>query len=117
MLLTLVAKTHQRDVVAAGKVDAVAAPHARLRMAKAKPPQSATPRPGWNRGMSEGLLSNPRAPLLPSSLRLNEQKYYAACALIGLTSSQIEEPDKEWASEWALDMGEIMAKKAKKRWG
>ena len=76
-----------------------------------------TPTPGWKGRAPAMTWQNPRAPAVPASLNLSIEKYFAACALMGITSAQVEEPDKEWLAQWALDMGEVMARKAKKRWG
>jgi hypothetical protein len=46
-------------------------------------------------------------------LRLDE--YFAGAALIGVLASQGEEPDVEWACQWAWDMGHKMARQAVKR--
>jgi hypothetical protein len=34
---------------------------------------------------------------------------------VGLLSAQLQEPDPEWASAWALDVGERMAAEARRR--
>jgi hypothetical protein len=87
-------------------------------MAKPKPidmPES--PAPGWKARQPGVPLVNPRAPSVPATLDLNLEKYYAACALIGVAGAQAEEPDKKWLTDYALEVGELMAQKARKRWG
>lgn len=73
------------------------------------------PKPGWNTAVLQFV--NPRHPAVTRSLApdLNLERYFAAGALIGLLASQIEEPDQEWAAQWALQIGEKMAKHARKR--
>jgi hypothetical protein len=73
------------------------------------------PTPGWN--LDGTTVVNPKPPAVPATLHINLAQYYAACALIGLTSSQQKEPNKEWAANWAIHMGAIMARKAKRRLG
>lgn len=46
-------------------------------------------------------------------LRLNE--YFAGAALVGVLSSQAEEPDHKWACQWAWEMGKRMAAEALRR--
>jgi hypothetical protein len=41
--------------------------------------------------------------------------YFAAAGAIGLLSTQLQEPDPEWAAEWAVDFGERMATAARRR--
>lgn len=43
------------------------------------------------------------------------EDHYAAAALIGLLAAQHSEPPIEWAQEWALTIGEKMAREAKRR--
>lgn len=74
------------------------------------------PVPGWNAGLAEDtILANPRPPAVPASLQLTLEEYYAAAATIGLLAAQKVEPDPEWASQWSLDYGQRMARKARRR--
>jgi hypothetical protein len=87
-------------------------------MPKPKPIETPeAPAPGWKARQPAAVpLVNPRAPSVPATLDLNLEKYYAACALVGVAGAQAEEPDKQWLTDYALDVGELMAKKARKRW-
>jgi len=67
---------------------------------------------GWN--AREGF-SNPRPPAAPASLALSLEEYFAAAALVGMLGAQQHEPDMQWASKWANDMGALMANEARKR--
>lgn len=58
-------------------------------------------------------LQNPRPPAAPASLDLSLEEYFAAAGVIGLLSAQVEEPDAEWASRWALAFGKTMAAHAR----
>lgn len=78
--------------------------------------QPKRPAPGWHGRAKPTTWINPRPPAAPGLIR-NLEEYYAAAVVMGLVASQSEEPNKEWAAEWALDVGEIMAKKARQRWG
>lgn len=71
-----------------------------------------TPVFGWN---TRTLLQNPRPPAVPASLDLTLEQYFAAAAVMGLLSAQLEEPDSEWACEWSLKFGEKMAAAARNR--
>lgn len=62
-------------------------------------------------------LQNPRPPAVPSTLRINLEQYYGACALMGAVSAHRDQPpNMEALTDWALDVGEMMAKKARERW-
>lgn len=74
--------------------------------------QRRPPVSGWN---TRRALANPRPPAVTASLDLTIEEYFAAAGAIGLLSAQIEEPDPDWASEWALDFGKRMAAKARER--
>ena len=80
----------------------------------AKPP--ARQRAAGSHAAAKTPVVNPRVPAVPASLDLSLEQYYAACALVGLLGSQATEPDQEWAAEWACCMGELMAKKCRKKW-
>jgi len=75
------------------------------------------PTPGWKGHSSLTLRGwrNPRAPSVPASLDLNQEEYYAAASLIGLLSSQVDEPDHRWCCEWSFKLGRTMAAEAQKR--
>lgn len=70
------------------------------------------PLAGWN---SRSQFSNPRPPAVPATLEITLEEYYEAAGVIGLLSAQLQEPDPDWASDWALDFGKRMAAKARKR--
>jgi hypothetical protein len=70
------------------------------------------PAQGWN---TRTALQNPRPPAAPASLDLTLEQYFAAAAVMGLLSAQIDEPEPEWACEWSLKFGETMAAAARKR--
>ena len=70
------------------------------------------PLAGWN---SRSKLLNPRAPAVPATLDITLEEYYAAAGVIGLLSAQLQEPDPDWASDWALNFGQRMAAKARQR--
>lgn len=74
--------------------------------------QQNQPAPGWN---SRVELQNPRTPAVPASLDLTLEEYYAAAALVGILGAQQHEPDMEWASNWAHQMGATMAAESRKR--
>ncbi len=74
------------------------------------------PAQGWQ-GRPPVALLNPRPPAVPATLELNLEKYYAACVLIGVAGAQTAEPDKAWLTDYAIEVGELMAKKARRRWG
>lgn len=63
------------------------------------------------------MYVNPRPPLVPMRLshELNLERYFAATAVMGILSSQFEEPDMRWVSTWSLKFGEYMAREARKR--
>lgn len=65
--------------------------------------------------LSADAMVNPRPPAVPATLDLTLDEYFAATALMGLLAAQKDEPDPSWACEWALDMGALMAKAARKR--
>jgi len=69
---------------------------------------------GWNPRAKTGLL-NPRTPAVPATLNLTLEEYYAAAAVVGLLSAQLDEPDMDWVVQWALDCGERMGREARKR--
>ena len=75
------------------------------------------PTPGWHSHprATATALANPRPPAVPASLNLTHEEYYAAAALMGILSAQGEEPDVQWASALAHDMGEAMAAESRKR--
>lgn len=73
---------------------------------------TARPVRGWN---TRSKLQNPRPPAAPASLDITLEEYYAAAGAIGLLSAQLDEPDPDWASEWALEFGERMAEKSRRR--
>lgn len=74
------------------------------------------PSPGWKpRAPRATAFVNPRAPSVPATLHLSLEEYFASAALIGIIAAQGDEPDKDWASEWALEQGAIMAAKARER--
>jgi hypothetical protein len=52
---------------------------------------------------------------VPSALDLTLDEYFCAGALIGLLSSQAEEPDPKWCRDWAFTMGQSMANEARRR--
>jgi hypothetical protein len=58
---------------------------------------------------------NPRSPSVPVTLDLNLDEYFTAGALIGILSSQLEEPDQRWCCDWSFKMGKTMAREARKR--
>lgn len=70
------------------------------------------PTPGWK---SSEAFANPRPPAVPATLDLTLEEYFGAAALMGLMSAQHGEPNKGWASRWALDLGEAMASEARRR--
>jgi hypothetical protein len=72
-------------------------------------------RPGWKAHVQRPPFVNPRPPSVPSTMDLRLDEYFAGAALIGVLASQAEEPDSEWACEWAWQMGHKMAKQAVKR--
>lgn len=74
--------------------------------------QQERPAPGWN---SRVPLQNPRTPAVPASLDLTLEEYYAAAALVGILGAQQNEPDMEWAADWAHQMGATMAAESRKR--
>lgn len=74
--------------------------------------RTGSPVVGWN---TRQAMQNPRPPAAPASLDLTLEQYFAAAGVMGLLSAQLEEPDPEWACEWALDFGEKMAAAARKR--
>ncbi len=63
-------------------------------------------------------MQNPRPPAAPGSLNLNLEQYYAACAVMGAVSAHQHQgpPDMNSLTDWACDVGDMMAKKAKQRW-
>ena len=61
-------------------------------------------------------LANPKPPAVPANLDLTLEQYFAACAAIGLLSSQHEEPDQDAAVQWTLEFGEKLARESRKRW-
>jgi len=69
---------------------------------------------GWN-PRSVTSLRNPRTPAVPATLDLTLEEYYAAAAVVGLLSAQLEEPDMDWVVGWALDFGERMARESRAR--
>lgn len=75
-------------------------------------PAKIVPLAGWN---SRSPLKNPRPPAAPATLDITLEEYYAAAGVIGLLSAQLQEPDPDWASDWALDFGKRMAAKSRKR--
>ena len=77
--------------------------------------KSDRPTPGWKPKRPALAWVNPRTPAVPATLDLRVEEYYAAAALMGILASQGEEPDQEWACEWAVEMGEKMASAARKR--
>jgi hypothetical protein len=72
------------------------------------------PMRGWNT-RSVTSLRNPRTPAVPATLDLTLEEYYAAAAVVGLLSAQLEEPDMEWVVTWASDFGERMARESRTR--
>ena len=74
------------------------------------------PTPGW-KSASTTSLANPRAPAVPVGLKLSVEQYYATAALIGILQSQHDEPDKQWAADWACEMADHMKRASQKRWG
>jgi hypothetical protein len=74
------------------------------------------PAAGWKaRVVARPPFVNPRPPSVPSTMDLRLDEYFAGAALIGVLASQGEEPDVEWACQWAWDMGHKMARQAVKR--
>lgn len=71
--------------------------------------------PGWKPKQRRSALANPRPPAVPATLDLTIDEYYAAAGAIGLLAAQGEECDPEWAADWALDFGRVMAAKAERR--
>lgn len=72
------------------------------------------PSVGW-KSRAHPALMNPRPPAVPATLQLTLEEYFGAAGAIGLIAAQAEEPDLEWASEWALKFGRVMARKARAR--
>ena len=70
---------------------------------------------GWKPRRPEAGLTNPKPPALPATLHLTLEEYYAAAGAMGLLAAQGEECDPEWASEWALNFGAVMARAARER--
>jgi len=70
--------------------------------------------PGWNTQPRLGFR-NPRVPSVPASLDLTLEEYFAAAGIVGLLSAQLEQPDQDWAADWALNFGTLMAQKARQR--
>lgn len=60
-------------------------------------------------------MQNPRPPAAPASLDLDLDEYYAAAGAMGLLAAQLEEPDPDWAADWSIKFGEMMAEKIRKR--
>lgn len=58
---------------------------------------------------------NPRTPSVPAALDLTLEEYFSAGALIGILSSQAEEPDQQWCRDWSFRLGEKMAAEARRR--
>lgn len=74
------------------------------------------PTPGWKAlGHPRGAWKNPRTPSVPATLDLTLEEYFSAGALIGILSSQAEEPNQRWACDWSFQMGRAMAKEARRR--
>lgn len=87
-------------------------------MRTARPERATHPTPGWKARtdhVTPTALVNPRTPAVPATLDLRLEEYFASAALIGILAAQDEEPDKEWASEWAMEQGRIMAAKAREQ--
>lgn len=76
--------------------------------------QRAKPTPGWKGSPLLPRFANPRPPSVPTTMDLRLDEYFAGAALVGVLSSQHEEPDTEWACEWAWKMGRKMAHAAVK---
>jgi hypothetical protein len=45
--------------------------------------------------------------------RLPDEAYLIGCALTGILAAQHEEPDQQWAAEWAIRMGRLVARMAR----
>lgn len=58
---------------------------------------------------------NTLPPSVPASLDLTLDEYFGAAALIGFLSAQLEQPEPKLAADWALNVGVVMAEKARKR--
>lgn len=72
--------------------------------------------PGWKAHRHRSAaFANPRPPAVPATLEITLEEYYAAAAAMGLLAAQSEECDPEWASEWALNFGAVMAARARER--
>lgn len=76
---------------------------------------SSRPTPGWKARAQVPSFANPRPPSVPSTMDLRLDEYFAGAALVGVLSSQAEEPDHKWACHWAWEMGKRMAAEAVKR--
>lgn len=76
--------------------------------------QTEQPVQGWN---TRRAYMNPRPPAVPATMDITLEEYFSAAAVMGLLAAQIDQPDPEWASEWALKFGTLMAEKARKRRG
>ncbi len=77
---------------------------------------TAKPTPGWKakNDLRHGWR-NPRTPSVPATLELSLDEYYTAASLLGLISSQAEEPNQDWCRDWSFSMGSKMATEARKR--
>lgn len=58
---------------------------------------------------------NPRIPSVPATLNLTLDEYFTATSLVGLLSSQTQEPNQRWCCDWSFKMGDTMARAARKR--
>jgi hypothetical protein len=74
------------------------------------------PTPGWKGHPPTAIgWRNPRTPSVPATLDIDLPEYYTAAALIGVISSQIQEPDQNWCRDWSFMMGDKMARESRKR--
>lgn len=79
-------------------------------------PAAPKPTPGWKpRNQKPGGWSNPRPPSVPSTMDLRLNEYYAGAALIGVLSSQGEEPDLRWIRKWTWQLADEMCADALRR--
>lgn len=74
----------------------------------------ANPTPGWKPKSGRTGFVNPRPPAVPATLHLSLDEYYAGAALMGLFAAQSEEPDPDWITDEAIDVGKRMATKIRK---